>query len=361
MPSRLHIVHTESSAGWGGQELRILTESRGMIARGHRLTLIAPAETRISAEAGKYGVETVALTIAKKRPRGVFALRRWLAANRPDVVNTHSSTDSWLAALSGWAPIVRTRHISAPVRANFANRWLYGSATRRVVTTGEFLRRHLLETLRLAPGHVVSIPTGIDLEKFDRSKTRSARPELGIPADALVFGIVATLRSWKGHQQLLDAFEKLPVKTHLVIAGDGPQRAPIESRIAGSGLRSRIHFLGHRDDVPELLAAMDCFVLPSYANEGVPQAIVQAMAMELPVVSTRVGAIDEAVRDGETGILLPAKDPAALAAAMRSLAENSSKRNEFGAAGRRLAEREFSLERMLASMEAVFYAAASSR
>jgi glycosyltransferase involved in cell wall biosynthesis len=355
--SRLHIAHTESSLGWGGQEIRILSEARGMLARGHQVTLLAPRESRIYLESATYGIQAVALPIAWKRPRGVLALRRWLRANPPDVVNTHSSTDSWLTALSGWRAAVRTRHISAPVGANPASRWLYGSACRRVVTTGETLRRHLIEKLKLPESHVISVPTGIDLERFDRSKIPKGKKAAPLPDGALVFGIVATLRSWKGHAFLLEAFEQVAGArddAQLLIVGDGPQRPALEAHIAAMRSRGRIHLTGQRDDVPELLAAMDCFVLPSYANEGVPQAVMQAMAMALPVVSTRVGAIEEAVVDGETGIFVPPRDPAALARAMLELAQSPEKRTQMGNAGRRVAERKFSLERMLDAMETVF-------
>jgi glycosyltransferase involved in cell wall biosynthesis len=349
---KLHIVHTESSLGWGGQEIRILTEARGMAGRGHRLTLIAPRESRIFPASKDFGVDCIPLPIARKGLRGLFALKAWFAANRPDVVNTHSSTDSWLTALSCQAPIVRTRHISAPVGANPWNRWLYGSAVRRVVTTGESLRQQLISNLGLNQNHVVSIPTGIDLKRFTNAK----KADLGIPEGAFVFGIVATLRSWKGHQFLLDAFSSISSKGnfHLVIVGDGPQRPLIEERITSE----RIHLLGQREDVPEVLAALDCFVLPSYANEGVPQAVMQAMAMGLPVISTRVGAIDEAVIEGETGVLVPPKDAQALAAAMLDMAGSPEKAKTLGEKGRIIAGRKFSIEKMIDAMELVFQSVA---
>ena len=138
----MRILHTENSQGWGGQEIRILTEAAGMIKRGHEVQLIAPREARIFDEAQKHGVPVTALPIAKKRLPGFFALRRWLNANPVDVINTHSSTDSWLVALAcatlAHAPtIVRTRHVSAPVSTNAATRWLYASAASAIVTTGE--------------------------------------------------------------------------------------------------------------------------------------------------------------------------------------------------------------------------------
>ena len=156
----MNIVHSEASCGWGGQEIRILVEARGMIARGHRVTVLAPVESRIFAEATRFGVPAQALPIGRKTLAGIAALRVWLIRHPVDVVNTHSSTDSWLAALA-WAsmrkppPIVRTRHISAPVPDNFASRWLYRSASRFVVTTGESLRESLITRLKLDPDRVV--------------------------------------------------------------------------------------------------------------------------------------------------------------------------------------------------------------
>lgn len=346
----MHIVHTEASLGWGGQEIRILTEARGMAARGHRITLVAPPEATIFAEAPKYGIDAVPMPIARKGPRNLFALKSWFAGHTPDVVNTHSSTDSWLTALACKAPIVRTRHISAAVGANPWNRWLYGRAARRVVTTGEALRLQLIQSLGLNDDHVVSIPTGIDLKRF----TRTNKTDLGIPGGAFVFGIVATLRSWKGHHDLLDAFQALQGNAYLLIVGDGPQRPPLEEKIRGM---NNVRLLGQRDDVPELMSAMDCFVLPSYANEGVPQAILQAMAMELPVISTRVGAIAEVVTEGETGVFVPPRDVAALTLAMQAMMASPEKRLAFGKTARTVAERRFSLEAMLDAMEQVFQAA----
>src|SRR5215210_2656004 len=126
----MRIVHTESSLGWGGQEIRILSESQGMLRRGHEVKLLCPPEARIYAEAPAYGVPAIALPIGRKRPLGVKVLYEWLKGNHCNVVATHSSTDAWLSALALLAlgrpiPTVRTRHISAPVPRNAPTRWLY--------------------------------------------------------------------------------------------------------------------------------------------------------------------------------------------------------------------------------------------
>ena len=304
----LHIVHTESSCGWGGQELRILVEARGMISRGHRVTLLAPLAARIFAEASRYRVPVIALPIEKKRLGAIGALRDWLRTHAADVINTHSSTDSWLAALA-WAslanapPIVRTRHISAPVPDNIASRWLYRQACSYVVTTGASLRDALVSRLHLDPSRVLSIPTGIDTTTFHpptERERRAARSAIGAAEGQFVVGIVATLRSWKGHRYLIEGFAEA-VKgrggaknaMRLVIVGDGPQREALETLVDKQDVRAQVRFAGNQPNVIPWLHAMDVFALPSYANEGVPQAILQAMACGVPVVTTDAGAIAE--------------------------------------------------------------------
>ncbi|MCW5624788.1 MAG: glycosyltransferase, partial [Burkholderiales bacterium] len=140
--ARLTIVHTESSVGWGGQELRILSESAGMIERGHSVTIVCPEEARIFQEAKERDIPVMALPIARKNLHGLLALRTWLKAHQLDLLNTHSSTDSWLTALACASlhrapPIVRTRHISTAIANNVGTHWLYQYAAIHVVTTGE--------------------------------------------------------------------------------------------------------------------------------------------------------------------------------------------------------------------------------
>ena len=376
----LRVVHTESSCGWGGQELRILAEARGMIRRGHQVTLVAPAEARIVGEASRYRVPVVALPLGKKRLRGVGALREWLLAHPVDVVNTHSSTDSWLAALA-WAslkrppPIVRTRHISAPVPNNVASRWLYRDASRFVVTTGESLKDALVARLALDPARVVSIPTGIDLNLFRPASARervAARRAIDAADGTVVVGIVATLRSWKGHRYLIEGFAAALADQaaagrgdalRLVIVGDGPQRAALETLVDALGIRAAVRFCGNQSDVVPWLHAMDVFALPSYANEGVPQAVLQAMACGVPVVTTDAGAIGEVAyeapveADGETGataVIVAREDADALKRAIVALAADAPRRGRLSTNALALVRARHGIDAMLDRMEAVF-------
>lgn len=359
----LHIVHTESSCGWGGQEIRILEESRGLIERGHTVTLLCPVEAPIFARARDWGIRAVALPIKEKRWPNFKAMREWMVTNRGefDLINTHSSTDSWLVALSNLSlgkracPVVRTRHISAPVKNNFANRWLYGKAASHIVTTGESLRRELIDGLGLPPEHVQSVFTGINTKRFEPGDKVGMRSQLGLDVNATWIGIIATLRSWKGHKYLLKAIAELDdPRLRLVIVGDGPQREKLNRLTVELGLTRVVRFAGQQRDVSPWLRALDIFALPSYANEGVSQAVMQAMATGLPVITTPIGSSADVVKAGLTGVLVPPKDSKALAQAIRSLLNNPQDTAKLGAAARAFALENCGVERMLTRMEAVF-------
>lgn len=357
----LRIVHTESSCGWGGQEIRILEESRAMQARGHRITIVCPQSSKLFERAADWGIEVVALPIEKKRLGALLALRRWLKSqNDIDILNTHSSTDSWLAALAlrmgcKRIPIIRTRHISAAVKVTASNRWLYGCAAQFVVTTGEKLRRELIENLHLTEQNTQSIPTGIDTTRFTPGDKIQARRTLNLDQSAQWIGIVATLRSWKGHVYLLEAFAALKApNARLLIVGEGPQMHNLRNKVQELAIAERVHFAGNQKEVTPWLQAMDVFALPSYANEGVSQAVMQAMACALPVVTTDVGSMTDVIIPNETGLLVPIRDSAALGQALSELLNNPDLAQKIGQAAHRFAQEHCGIDHMVERMEAIF-------
>jgi len=336
-----------------------------MLGRGHEVCIVAPPESRIFAEARGRGIPAHAAPIARKSPRGLWSLRRFFAERATDIVNGHSSTDSWLDALAlctlSRAPrLVRTRHISAPISRNTANRWLYRRASAHVVTTGERLREQVMRETGLGPERASSVPTGIDLERFAPGDRRSARARLGLPQDAFIVGIVATLRSWKGHRYLVDAVAQArDPRWRLVIVGDGPGKENLVAQIAALGAESQIGMPGNQDDVVPWLQALDVFALPSYANEGVPQAIMQAMACRIPIVTTPVGSIGEIVRDGHTGLFVQPQNADSLRAALARLDTEPASRERLAQAGYDEARSRFGAAIMLDKMERIFFAVAA--
>jgi glycosyltransferase involved in cell wall biosynthesis len=260
------------------------------------------------------------------------------------------------ATLPDAPPIVRTRHVSTTIRNRPTTRWLYLRATAHIVTTGEALRQQLARENGIPLEHTTSVPTGIDLARFSPGDAAAARRDLGLP-ERPTLGIVATLRSWKGHEYLLEVLAGDRAGWagwNVLIVGDGPQRERLAARIAALGLNENVRLAGQQHEVAPWFRALDLFVLPSYGEEGVPQAIVQAMACALPVVSTSIGAIAEAVDAGVTGLVVPPRDAAALARALAQLRDDPELRRRFGAAAHARAVREFGITRMLDRMEAVF-------
>ncbi len=338
-----------------------------MIGRGHKVTLACVQGARIFAEAPRFGVPVTALPIGRKRPQGVVALRRFLADHPVDVINAHSSTDAWLAALACRAlktppPLVRTRHISAPVPRDRLTRWLYTRAMAQVVTTGEAIRSALIREIGVDPARATSIPTGVDPARFAPRDKREARRWLRLPESAPLIGICATLRSWKGHRFLVEA---MPLLAHrdamLLIVGEGPQREALQQQVAALGLVDRVRLVGNRDDVAPWLAAFDVFALPSYADEGVPQALVQAMFVGAPCVTTNAGAIGEVAIADHTALVVAKQNAVALAAAIDRLLGDPALASRLVSAARERVAVKFSLASMLERMEIVFRRALEER
>jgi len=324
---RLRILHTEASLGWGGQEIRILTEARQCASRGYDVRLICDRDSDIFRAAPGFGLEATIIPLKRKSIKALNAMRSVFTAWQPDIVNTHSSIDHWLAAvarmgLSRSPVLVRTRHISAPVSRNLPTRWLYNKGCECVMTTSKAMVQELTSDGFLSPDHVVAIPTGIDTDQFSPGDRAAARDRIGVPQDAFVFGSVATLRSWKGHGFLLDAFAKLEGgNTFLLLVGDGPQEANLKEHIALLGIKDRVHMAGRQDEVVPYFRAMDTFVLPSTRNEGVPQALLQAMACGVPSVASHIGGVPELVQ-GLGGVAEVAhEDVDGLAKAMSQMME----------------------------------------
>jgi glycosyltransferase involved in cell wall biosynthesis len=359
----LAILHTEASLGWGGQERRILVEALAMRRRGHRPAFVCDPRGELCRRARLQNFPVTPLVFGGLQNLGAWLkLRRHLSGEAFDILNTHSSLDSWVGTLA-WRSLrippllVRTRHLSTRVRINYPTRWLYRTPA-AIITTGQVTKDLLVERLGVPARRIYSIPTGVELAEFaPQDKSRELLAQVQIPADAFVFGSVAVLRSWKGHLYLLEAFHELlqqGARAFLLLVGEGPYRVVIEEKIAQLGLEHRVRLAGFRDQVAPWFALMDVKVLASYANEGVPQSLLQAQAMALPVVGTAVGGIPEVILHEETGLLVPPRDPRALAQAMGRLLADPEYRAHLGRRGREVVVEKFSMEQMAAEVEAVY-------
>lgn len=356
----LSIIHSEWSNGWGGQEIRILTECQGMAARGHRVSLVGCSTGKL-----RQAAQAAGLTFHPLDMRGpwdlpaIVNLRSLLQSQGTDILHAHSSVDGWVGGMAArWAGVVnlRTRHLSAKV-PNHPFNFVY-RLPQAVVTTGESIRSHLIDDYGLAPERVVSIPTGIDVERYaPREPEPGLAQELGLASGVPVVAIVAILRSWKRHdlflamaRQLLDAGRRV----QFLIVGGGPKEAEVRGLVQSLGLGGRVVLTGMRPDVERILPLCAVCVLASDKNEGVPQAVLQQMAAQRPVVAARAGDVGQVVIDGQTGLLVEPGDASVLAAGVARLLDDPALAAELGQGGRRLVLERYSLEAMLDATEEIY-------
>lgn len=349
------VLHTEASSGWGGQEIRTLAEAGWTAERGWRVVLVCQRGSRMAGQARAARLPCHELPMrAAWDLSAVARLTALIRRERVSLVHTHSSVDGWvggLAARLARVPVVRTRHVSIPIRRGTAYRLLAD----RVVTSGEAIRAMVLAA-GVPSARVVAIPAGVRLEDFDdRGAGARVRRELGLAPP--VVGSVAMFRGSKGHQPLLEGFARVRARrpgATLVLVGDGIRRRWAEALARDMGLGAHVVFTGFRSDVPALLAAMDCFVLASTRTEGVPQSLLQAMAARVPVVASAVGGIPEVIVAGRTGLLVPPGDATTLAAAIEAVLDEPETARGRVEAARAVCEARFSHEASIARLLALY-------
>jgi glycosyltransferase involved in cell wall biosynthesis len=353
------ILHTESSLGWGGQEIRVLMESSEFKRRGHNVIIACHPDSQLYKRSKDTGIKTVAIEMGKKfNSSACFNLLRLIKREEVDFINTHSSGDSWsgsLAAKIAGVGLVRTRHIDVPVSDSFIN-FIY-KLPACIITTSEAIKDKLIAH-GVSGKKVFTIPTGVDLEKYKPEEGKeSLKIKLGIAGKKPVITNVAVLRSWKGHRFLINSIPEVvkhfPEAVFLIV-GDGPQRNTLEKQVEELKLQSWVVLTGHRDDIPDMLNVSDLFVLSSTKYEGVPQALLQAMATNLPVVATNVAGVKDIVKFNETGLLVNPESALSLAEGIVSILNDKDTAKMFAENGRKLVKENYSLEKMTESLEKVY-------
>ena len=355
----------ESSTAVGGQELAVLLHAEGLLGRGHDLRLIFEPGSPIAKMAAEKKLPVSLLSMRRSRyPQAIMEMRTLLLRHRPDIVQLNSSRDSWIGSIAARLvrprpKVLRIRHISAPLNRNLTTRLLYRHLFDMVVVTGgEKTRRELIERDGLAADRVAAFPIGLDLSYFRPAKPGpDLRQELGLPQEHLLVGLISYLRTYKGHEYFIEAARHIANRRDdvtFVIVGEGPEEQPIRKRIEERGLTRRVRMLGFRDDLLNVFRSLDVFAIPSVEGDTIPQVLMQALAMGIPVVSTTVGSIPDVVLEGETGFVVPPRDAHALADRIVRLLDDKDLRSRLGVNGRSLVERSYSIEKMLDRMEAVY-------
>ncbi|MDZ4765443.1 MAG: glycosyltransferase family 4 protein [Chloroflexota bacterium] len=370
----MRVVHIIKATKIAGAEGHLLTLLPGLAATGVdvRLILLHPPGNTVddfvdALQSGMPPVPVERMLIRRHLDLALIGLlRRRLRELQPDIVHTHLiHADVYgipAARLAGVRRIIASRHADDPFR-----RWLPMRAIHallwRLATDGipisDAVRRFCAEIEFAPPRKLHTIHYGIVPPAIPADRDASGvalRRELGVPPHAPLIGFVGRLIWQKGVIYGLQAFARALLQfptAQLVIVGDGKLRAMLERKARQYGIARSVHFLGWRTDVPRLMAAFDVFLLPTL-QEGFGLVLLEAMAGRTPILSTTVSAIPEIVIDGETGLLAPPRDPAAMGDALIALLGDEALRRHMGLMGEDRLETTFSADTMIAATAALY-------
>jgi glycosyltransferase involved in cell wall biosynthesis len=361
---RLFLLST--SMGMGGADQQILILAKAMRARGHEVRIMALAPLGpMGEEAQRAGIPTESLELrrtpahAGRILRLCASIRRW----QPDVLHSHMVHANLLASavrsFTGVPALVATIH-----SINDGGRvWMAAyRASSAMVDRFTIISRLAAEryiSIGAVPRRLVQVvPNAVDVEWFRRQPEAGAaiRRELGL-GDAFVWLAVGRFEEAKDYPSMIAGFARLSESrsdSHLLLVGKGSLRENVEQLVRAHHLEGQVHFLGVRRDVPQIMSAADGYVLSS-AWEGMPVVLLEAAAVELPIVSTRVGGVAEVVEDGGSGLLVPPGNPEALADAMKRIEQMpEQERRAMGAHGRRLVERQYATNHIMDVWERLY-------
>ena len=347
----MRILHLDEQRGWRGGEQQASYLIRGSIERGHEVFIAGRAGSAfLSRDHGAVLSGSVACPfIGEIDMYTAWRLAGLVRRERIDIIHAHTSHAHTMACLArrlgGRGRVIVSRRVDFPPSTGVWSRAKYGWPDHFVAISNriaDVLRRASVPSARITVVHSAIDTTRFDVEPLPRSA-------LGLPEGALVLGNVAALVGHKDQATLLRAMagivQELP-QTHLVIAGEGPLRAPLVALRNSLGLSEHVRFLGYRNDVPQLLRTLDLFVMSS-KEEGLGTSVLDAMACGVPVVATSGGGIPEMVRHNATGWLVPVGDAEALAQGVIGAYRDRERTTRLAQAALAMVDREFRVDRMV--------------
>ena len=362
MKKTIKVLHTEWSDGWGGQEIRIINEMIAVREQGIEVYLVCTDHAQIKQKALDNNIKVFTLPFRGNADfKTLFGIKKIIQENKIDIVNTHSGKDTWVGGLAAkltGVKFIRTRHLSNPIKSSRVN--FINELADYVFTTGESVRSDMINNNRIKPEKIQSIPTGIDADIYDSNNfnRQTCRDLFQFKDDQIVIGIIAVLRLFKRHDRFLNMVRNVidsnPEKNiHFVMAGDGPQRENLSNMINDLGLKNHVSMLGHVVNVPELLQAIDVFVLTSDSGEGVPQSVMQALLMQTAVVSTNAGSTKDLQNDNNF-ILIDKDSQGELNEACNKLVNNQGIRDQYASNSRSYVLNNFSKTKMTEKIMKVY-------
>lgn len=357
----MSLFQIDAGKGWRGGQRQSLLLCRLLRQQKFPCYLVAQPRSPLAQKAQEEDIPVIPL---RMRGEADFwaAVRLALILKRRQcqLIHYHDAHAVMLGALASRlakVPLrVLTRRVDFPLNENPVSRWKYQKNIDAFIAVSTGVRDVLVEG-GIDRKRIYIVPDGIDFTPYEENKEKGVlRRELNFSSTDYVVGIVAHLADHKGHKYLIEAVrllkEKLP-EVRLIIVGEGPLKLELTRQVKDFHLEDVVFFLGFREDIPRILASLDLFVLSSHM-EGLGSSLLEAMASRLPVVATRVGGIPDVVIHQETGLLVPPKNPAALAEAILEMYRHRDKAREMGQRGYEVVHQKFSAEAMAAKVIEVY-------
>ncbi|MDD5454940.1 MAG: glycosyltransferase family 4 protein [Candidatus Ratteibacteria bacterium] len=351
----MKILHVDTETGFRGGELQVLLLMEGLKKRGHENFLAASNDLLIEK------ARSITESTYRIKPKkifdvvNIFKICRFIGFSQADILHVHTAHAHLLGGIAGkikHKPVVVTRRVDFPIKSRFK----YNRLADKIIAISKAVEKILLDA-GVIENKIVLISSGIDTSRFDNVKPADYLfREFNIPGKRLMIGTVAHLTDHKGHTYLLDAIPKVLKEfphCFFLFIGDGELKDSLRTKSRIAGIRDKVFFTGFREDIPEILSILDLFILPSHL-EGLCTSLMDAIYMGVPVVATTAGGIPEVVENEKTGLLVPPKDPNALAEAIIKLLKDKDKRETFAAEGKKRILEKFTASRMVEQVEQVY-------
>lgn len=354
-------LHIDTARTWRGGQSQVRYTVLGLRQIGQRAVLVAHPEGELLQRMSE-GLDVVPLAPRNEVDlAAAWRLSRVLKQLTPDVIHAHdphgvamASTAMSIALLSPRPALVASRRIEFSIAHNSFSRWKYSQVDCFIAISAAVRNRLVAD--RIAPATIAIVHEGVDVERIVRLPAANVHAEFYLPTHAPIVGNVGALVAQKGQHVLIDAaalvIREVP-DARFVIVGDGELRVPLEYQIRRKHLERHVTLAGFRTDALELTKGFDVFALSSI-NEGMCTALVDAMAASKPAVAAAVGGVPEVVADGETGFLVPPRDPQSMAKGIVRLLKDSALRERMGLSALQRARERFTVERMVDETAAVY-------
>jgi glycosyltransferase involved in cell wall biosynthesis len=353
----LSLFHIDAGKEWRGGQRQSFLLVRELRKMGYRVEFVVQPGSPLELKAVEAGLPVLPLRMRCELDLpAVFRLAGQMKKRDCRLAHFHEAHGLAVGAAAARRAGVPLQFISRRVDFPLKSRSKYTREIDAVIAISEGVRAVLLDS-GVPDSLITVIPSGIDFTPFEPAGPRDfLRREFGFAPDEFLVGIVAALEDHKGHTYLIEASkivrDQAP-KVRFIVVGTGSLRMMLDQQAKDLGVEDIVFFLGFRDDVPRILASLDLFVLSSH-HEGMGSSLLDAMASRLPVVATRAGGIPEVVEDRETGLLVPPRDPAALAQAILELYRDRELGGRLAGRGLEVVHRKYSAEAMAGKIAGLY-------